>query len=100
MLTFSFEKLQLTTEQPQTGECWIPPPKDTPPPRATEKSQQDGRRGEIAFSIGLIGKNTVAGACVVFQLPQCPEAQSTVLETDGNISLEFSGVNRDKTGRR
>ena len=44
-------KLQLTAEQPLTGECWIPPKKDTPPPRVKEKSQQDGRRAEIAFRI-------------------------------------------------
>ena len=31
----------------------IPPKKDTPHPRAKEKPQQDGRRGEIAFRIKL-----------------------------------------------
>ena len=40
-------KLQLTAEQPSTGECWIPPKKDTPRPRAKEKPQQDCRRGEM-----------------------------------------------------
>ena len=44
-------KLQLTAEQPLTGECWTPPKKDTPRPRAKEKPQQDGRRGKIAFRI-------------------------------------------------
>ena len=44
-------KLQLTAEQPLTGECWIPPKKDTTRPRAKEKPQQDGRRGEILFRI-------------------------------------------------
>ena len=44
-------KLQLTAEQPLTGECWIPPRKDTPCPRAKEKPQQDGRRGKITFRI-------------------------------------------------
>ena len=43
-------KLQLPAEQPSTGECWIPT-KDTPRPRAKEKPQEDGRRGEIAFRI-------------------------------------------------
>ena len=43
-------KLQLA-EQPLTGECWIPPQKDTPYPRAKEKPQQDGRRGGITFII-------------------------------------------------
>ena len=44
-------KLQIAAEQLSTGECWIPPKKDTPHPRAKEKPQQDGRRGEIAFRI-------------------------------------------------
>ena len=38
-------KLQLTDEQPSTGECWIPGKKDTLQPRAKKKPQQDGRRG-------------------------------------------------------
>ena len=42
-------KLQLTAEQPSTGECWIPPKKDNPHPRAKEKLQQDGRRGKIVL---------------------------------------------------
>ena len=44
-------KSQLTAEQPLTEECWIAPKKDTPHPRAKEKPQQDGRRGEILFRI-------------------------------------------------
>ena len=44
-------KLQLAAEQPSTGECWIPPKKDNPHPRAKEKPQKDGRRGEITFRI-------------------------------------------------
>ena len=44
-------KLQLAAEQPSTGECWIPPKKDTPCPRAKETPQQDGGRGEIVFRI-------------------------------------------------
>ena len=44
-------ELQLTAKQPSTGECWIPPKKDTPHPRAKERLQQDGRRGEIMFRI-------------------------------------------------
>ena len=42
-------ELQLAAEQPSTGECWIPPEKDTPHPRAKERPQKDGRRGEITF---------------------------------------------------
>ena len=44
-------KLQLTAEQPSTGECWSPPKKDTPYSRAMAKPQQDARRGEIVFRI-------------------------------------------------
>ena len=44
-------KLQLTAEPPSTGECWIPPKKDIPCPRAKEKPQQNSRRGKIAFRI-------------------------------------------------
>ena len=44
-------KLQLVAEQLLTEECWIPPEKDTPPPRVKEKPQQDGRRGKIEFRI-------------------------------------------------
>ena len=35
-------KLHLTAEKPLTGECWIPPKKDTPCPQAKEKPHQDG----------------------------------------------------------
>ena len=35
----------------QSIKCWIPPRKDTPCPRAKEKPQQDGRRGEIVSRI-------------------------------------------------
>ena len=34
-------KLQLTAEQPSTGESWIPPKKETPRPRTKDKPQQD-----------------------------------------------------------
>ena len=42
-------KLQLATEQLLTGK--ILPPKRYPRPRAKEKPQKDGRRGEIQFKI-------------------------------------------------
>ena len=45
--------LQLTFEQQSTGERWIPPKKDTPQPRAKEKYQKDGWRGEIKYTIKL-----------------------------------------------
>ena len=34
-----------------SGECWIPPKKDTPNPRAKENPQKDDRRGKITFRI-------------------------------------------------
>ena len=44
-------KLKLAAEQPSTGKCWIPPKRDTLCPKAKEKPQKDGRRGEITSSI-------------------------------------------------
>ena len=44
-------KLKLAAKQLSTGECWIPPKKDNPHPRAKEKPQQKGRRGKIKFRI-------------------------------------------------
>jgi len=71
-------KLQLT-EQPLTGECWIPPQKDTPYPRAKEKPQKDGRKGEIIFKIKphihqrcLEGSNKSSA----HQDPKTPQRQS------------------------
>ena len=47
--------LQLTNEQPSTGEYWIPPKekKKSPCSRAKEKPQQDSKRSEIAFRLKL-----------------------------------------------
>ena len=44
-------QLQLMAQQPSIRECWIPPKTEAPYPRAKDKSQQDGRRGEITFRI-------------------------------------------------
>ena len=41
--------LQLAAKQPSTGECWIPPKKDTPNLRAREKPQQDSRKSKITL---------------------------------------------------
>ena len=85
-------KLQLATEQPSTGECWIPPKKDTPHPRAKEKPQKDGRRGEIAFRIKpltcqrcLEGSNTPCEQ----QDPETPTDTETELCL--NVSCEGTG---------
>ena len=56
-------ELQLTAEKPLTGECWIPPKKDTPYPRAKENPQEDGRRGKKS-SLGsnpIPTRDTVGG---------------------------------------
>ena len=45
-----------------TGECWIPPKKDTPHLRAKEKPQHDGRRGKITFRINPITSKDGWGA--------------------------------------
>ena len=42
---------QIAAEQPQTGECWNPPKKETPCPRAKETLQQDGRSSALMFKI-------------------------------------------------
>ena len=44
-------KLHLAVEQPLTGECWIPPQKDSPHPRTKEKPKKDSRRAKILFRI-------------------------------------------------
>ena len=49
-------KLQLSTEQLSTGECWIPPKKYIPCPREKEKPQQDDRRDENALRIVAAAK--------------------------------------------
>ena len=42
---------KFVAKQASPGECWIPPKKVMPHPRAKEKPQQEGRKGEIAFRI-------------------------------------------------
>ena len=44
-------KIATSYWKPSTWECWTPPKKDAPCPRAKEKPQQDCRRGAIAFKI-------------------------------------------------
>ena len=53
---YFFAKLQncnslLNNHQQVNDRCLIPPKKDTPHPKAKEKTQQDGRRGVIMFRI-------------------------------------------------
>ena len=42
-------KSQLAAEQPLTGECWNPPKKDTPHPKAKKKLQWDSKQCEITI---------------------------------------------------
>ena len=42
---------KFVAKQASPGECWITPKKVMPHPRAKEKPQQEGRKGEIAFRI-------------------------------------------------
>ena len=51
LLSMNNNIYNIVDEQPLTGECWIPQKNDTPHSRATEKPQQDGRRGKIIFRI-------------------------------------------------
>ena len=44
-------KYKFVAKQASPGECWVPPKKVMPHPRAKEKPQQEGRKGEIAFRI-------------------------------------------------
>ena len=58
----STPKLQLAAEQPSTGECCIPPNKDTPHPGANERPQQESRRGEITLRIKLLTCQRCSGS--------------------------------------
>ena len=42
-------KLQLADEEPSTGDCWIPPKKDTHCPREKEKPQKDGKGAKLCL---------------------------------------------------
>ena len=44
-------KLQLAAGQPSIGECWTPPKKGSPHPRAKEKPPKDSRKVKISFII-------------------------------------------------
>ena len=83
-------KLQLTAEHPSTGECWIPPEKDTPHPRAKEKPQQDGRRGEIALESHPIPSRDSGRDQTKPCVHQDPEAPQRLNQTrlSMNISAE------------
>ena len=77
-----------------TRECWIPPQKDTPHPRAKEKPQQDGRRGKVTFRIKphtqqrrLKGSNNTL----------CAPGHSTETEPKLCLSVSYRGMGQQWT---
>ena len=74
----------LTAQQPLTGECWIPPRKDTPHPRAKEKPQQGGRRGKITFRIKTHTHQRCSGGS---NKTLCAPGDSTESEPDLPLSV-------------
>ena len=74
-------KLQLTAEQPSTGECVIPPRKETPCSRENKKPHQDGRRGKIAFKIKPHTCQRFSGGSNRICAYQDPEAPQRLSQT-------------------
>ena len=88
MLIFSCKNSKIT------GECWIPPKKETPHPRTKEKHQREGRSSEITFRIKphtcqrcLRGPHKTLGS------PGMPES-----EPDLPLSLSVSSGGMDQQG--
>ena len=81
------QKLHLTAEQPLTGECWIPPRKDNPYPRAKEKPQQDGRRGKIMFRIKPHTRQRLQGGS---EKTLCTPGPRDPTETEPELCLSVS----------
>ena len=85
-----FSKITIATEQPSTGECWISAKKEyTSRPRAKEKPQQDGRRGEIAFRNKL---HTCQKHSEGSNKTLCTPGDSTETEPDLPLSIWVSPV--------
>ena len=84
-------KLQLTVEQLLTGECWIPPKKDTLHPKTKEKTQQDVRRGEIMFRIKPLTQQTLRGLKNIFCTPRPRDPTETDTELCLSASSEATG---------
>ena len=79
-------KLLPAAEQLSTGECWIPSKKDTTRPRAKEKPQQDGRRGEITFRIKLLTHQRCSGG----SNKPCAHQDPDLKETEPELCLSVS----------
>ena len=74
-------KLQLAAKQPSTGECWIPPKKDTPHIRARKKPQQHSRKGKITLRTKPIPTRDAQRAQTkpcVHQDPETPQRVSQI----------------------
>ena len=91
-------KLQLTAEQPLTGDCWIPQNKSIPCSRAKDKPQQDGRKGKIMFQIkSHTGWRYTEGSnktCV----RQEPDPTETEPELCLSVSCRGTGQQRTASG--
>ena len=72
-----------------TGECWLPPKKDTPHPRAKEKPQKEGRRGEIALRIK---PHTHQGCSEGSNKTLCIPGDPTETEPDLCLSVSYGGM--------
>ena len=84
-------KLQLAAEQPLTGEHWITQKRDIPSPRAKEKPQQDGGRGEIMFRIKPLTCQRLSEGSNKTCAHQNPE-DSTETESDLCLSVSCEGT--------
>ena len=71
------------------GECWIPPKKDTPHPRAKEKPQQDGRRGKMSFRIK---RHTLQRSLEGSNKTLCARGDPTETEPDLPLNVWVSPV--------
>ena len=91
-------KLQLIVEQLLTGECWIPPKKDTLCPKAKEKPQQDVRQSEIMFRIKPLTHQTLRGLKNILCIPRPRDPTETETELCLSASSEATGQESPATG--
>ena len=85
----AYKTCPIIAEQPSTGECWIPPKKDTSHSRVKEKPQQESRRGEIAFRIK---PHTSGRHLEVSNKTLCPPGPRGPMETEPDMPLSGPAV--------
>ena len=76
MCSFSSErtsKLQLDTEQPSTGECWMPPKKRYSTSKSKGGAPADDKKGKIMFRSNPIPARDAQRAQTKFFVHQDPE---------------------------